>query len=337
MLKETLREKLMDSKGWVPVVIVLSFLFAGIYNLFASSGANLPAYIENAPPEASQAELPPPETFDFADEEHGYSVKVPDGWRKVTRQGHTTFVNQDGASLQIQLIGYLPSLNMVTTTTISSDIVAAGGVLEDFAWIGNDAYVVAYSYKDTIYMEYCTWSLSAAIRLQFVVPTESYSDYYSTMLYVFDHFRWDKADPIPEGFAMYYNEFGNFEFGLPAHWSGAVTSSGVYAATNPQAGSVMYVSVVETDATFHSVGQTEYVGIMSENRQNFVLRSFTNDGTSIMAEAVYRVGEAEYALIQLRKCNGRFQYAFSFECPMASVDQEIGSFRTAVGLFRFFS
>jgi hypothetical protein len=330
-----LKEKL--PKSWIAIVIILSTLFAGIYMIFSASKSNLPSYVDLPPPPVETTITPPPETFEHIDNEYRLSIMVPDGWQKIIKDGFNTYTHRDGSMLQIQTLDYIPSLNMVGEETAANDVAAIGGNLGGFSRLSADSYVIAYESDGAAYLELSVWDRITSIRVRFVVPAEMYEKYYDTMIYCLDSFYWEKEDPIPDGFMLYYNEFGDCEFGLPLNWSGAVTADGVYAATNPEVGSVMYIAVTDSPYTFHDVSQVQYAEVMGENRQNFILRSYANDGTNISAEAVYNVGNTEYALIQYRTSTGAFQYSFSFECPMDYINQELPTFQTAVGLFRYWN
>jgi hypothetical protein len=334
-----LKEKLLQRKSWIAVIIVLSAIFAGVYMIFSSSANNLPSYVDEPPaPTATPLPVPPPDTVLYTDDERGFSLPVPDGWQMVTNEGHNTFVNnRDGAKLQIQTLEYMPSLNMMDAAKITNDVASIGATLLDYNRAASDDYFVVYAQDGVVYAEYTVWDRQSAIRLRFIAPEASYADkYQNVMLYCFSNFAWNKPNPIPAGFMVYYNEFGNFEFGLPMDWSGAITDEGIYAATNPSTGASMYIFVSEYAGDFSGISQIDFAGELGQRRENFMMRSFVSDAASIAVEASYSVGGAQYALIQYRVCNGQNQYAFTFECPIDAIDGDLPAYQQCVSLFRYF-
>jgi hypothetical protein len=333
-----LREKIRKHKNWLSIVIVLSAIFAGIYIIFSSSNNNLPAYVDTpSSPTATPTPTPPPNTFLYTDDIQGFSLPVPANWQQTVNEGHVTFVNSDGAKLQIQVLDYMPSFNMTDEATITNDVASIGATLFSFDRLTSDSYFTVYSLDGVAYAEYTNWDRQSAIRLRFIASEASYTERYeSVMVYCFDNFQWNKASPIPEGFIVYYNEFGYFEFGLPTNWNGAITDGGIYAATNPNTGASMYIYVSDYVGSYESISQIDYANELGQTRQNFMLRSFVSDNASIAAEATYNVGETQYALIQYRTCNGSFQYAFTFECQIDNIDIDLPTYQQCVNLFRYF-
>ena len=334
-MKDDLKEKLSQHQNWIVIVIVLSVLLAGIYTLFSSSGSALPGYVDQPKPPEEPSPLNILETVLYTDERIGLTVGIPDGWQKIVRGGFDTFVHPDGSSMQLQIMDYSPSINMVTPDSIASDVQSIGGVLSEFLRISTSSYIIVYKIGDANYIEMNIWDRQVLARIQFTLSDENYGIYFDTCMNIINTLIWERLDPIPADFALYFSEFGGFEFGIPIAWNYVITEDGVLAATNPHTGTVMYVSVIATDNTFHGVSQIEYVQVMGANRNSFLLQSFTNDGNAIAAEATYYVGETQYGLAQYRVSTGWFQYAFSFEAQIDVIQQDLPFYQTAIRLFRF--
>ena len=330
-----LKEFIQKPKSWVPIVIVISVLFAGIYMLFTQSGNNaLPAFVD-AP--TSQSEPAPKHILElepYYEESVNLTISVPVGWQKITKDGFPTFVYNDGTSMQLQIMAYNPYMNMVTYDTVLNDVSSFGGIMGNYMQLNQSAYIVAYSIEGMNYIELNIWDRQTFIRVQFVMGVNDFNKYFDTCMAIFDSFDWNQADPIPANFFIFYSEFGNFEFGVPIEWSYAI-NDGVFAATSPSTGAIIYAAVVESDAVFDSITQLDYTQIMGANRSNFLMQSFTNDGNSIAAEATYFVGDTQYGMIQYRVCTGQFQYSFSFESRIDTIQQDMYYFQAAMQLFRF--
>ena len=334
-MNDGLKDALGKPRSLITIIVVASVLFAGLYTLFAASGDALPAYIDQPP---GPDEPPPPDilaTVPYRDGRIGLTVPAPEGWQRVTKDGFDTFVHPGGTSMQIQVMDYSPSLNMADFDSLSADVSAIGGHLSEFLKTGTSSYAVIYNINETSYVEYSSWCRLVLVRLRFTVANADFGLYIDTFRYIIDSLEWERIDPIPPDFVMYYSEHGNFEFGVPASWGWVISGDGVFTATNPQTGAVMHVSVTASDGSFHGVSQIDYVSVMSANRGGFLLQSFANDGFSIAAEATYFVGDEQYGLAQHLASSGRFEYAFSFEAQMRHIHEDIQHYRTAVALFRF--
>jgi hypothetical protein len=332
-----IKEKLLRKKSWLTIVIIISVLAAGIYMIFTASGKNLPSYVDTPTPLPEATPTAVIDTDRYYNGNYDISVEVPLGWTYVLQDGYDTYINIDGAMIQIQIMDYIPSLNAISADIIANDAAAVGGVLIEFDRIATDAYVSEYELGGVGYMEYTMWDLNTSVRVQFAASLDKYyAKYRETALYCLSTFTWNKQRPIPQGFILYYNTFGNFEFGLPLDWTGAITEDGVYTASNTQTGAVMYVSVTDSPETFEGISQISYVNAMNKYRQGFALRTFANDGSRLMAEATYTVGDIQYGFIQYQVCTGFYQYSFSFECQMDKIDDDLILYQTAVDLFRYF-
>ena len=335
LVKDGLKEKLSQSRNWIAIAIVLSVLFAGIYTLFSTSSSSLPGYIDQPrPPD----EPPPPIILDttlYVDERIGLSIHIPVGWQKITRGGFDTFVHPDGTAIQLQVMDYMPSMNMMTPESIAADAQNIGGVLTEYLRMSTSSYAIIYKIGGINYIEFNTWDRQVLVRIQFTLSDAAYGIYFDTCMHIINTLAWEQLDPIPAEFMLYYSDFGNFEFGVPIEWGYVITGDGVFVATNPHTGTVMYVSVEATDATFHEVAQIEYVNVMGVNRDGFMLQNFSNDGFAIVAEASYFVGEVQYGLVQYRVASGRFQYVFSFEARVEAIQYDLPYYQAATRLFRF--
>ena len=334
-MNDDLKEKLAQPRSWIVIAVVLSVLFAGIYTLFSSSNSALPGYVDQPRPPEELIPLNILETTPFMDERIGLTVNIPVGWQRITRGGFDTFVHPDGTSIQLQITEYVPALNMVSPDSIAADVQNAGGTLSEFIRMSTSSYAIIYKIGNANYIELNTWDRQASVRVQFILSDAYYAIYFDTCMYIINTLYWEQIDPIPADFMLYFSEFGAFEFGVPVEWYYVISEDGVLAATNPNTGTVMYVSVTATDGTFHDVSQIDYVQVMGSNRSSFLLQSFSNDGNAIAAEATYFIGDVQYGLVQYRVASGFFQYVFSFEAQIGVIHQDLPYYQAAVRLFRF--
>ena len=167
------------------------------------------------------------------------------------------------------------------------------------------------------------------------IPAQRYNDYYDTVIYLFDSFQWEQANPIPEEFILYYSDYGDFEFGVPIGWESSIVD-GVYQAISPS-GSTMTCTLTSTSMDLSSIKQLDYVDIASAGKSNYLLSSFSNTGTNLIAEATYNLEGVPYTEVRSMLATGLFQYEFTFQCEQANYETDGQYFITAMNLFRVLS
>lgn len=331
-----MRDFIRKPGNWVGLCIVLTFLLALLYAFISASNANLPSYVAPEPTQQEQAPEPVAiDTIKYMAEEIPLSMPVPAEWRQITRGGHTTFVNPvDGAAVSFEIGAYMPGANMVTEAVANEDITGAGGSMVGFTKESNSSYLVIYKLGDAVYFEYNTWDLASFVRIMLQVPSARYDYYCDVATYLFGSFTWEKAQPIPDGFTLFYSSYGNFEFGVPDGWTAAI-ENGIYIATAPS-GSKLTVSVTQAEGYLSDLSQLDYVAAASQGKQSYLLSAYSNTGTTLAAEASYSVGGAIwYNSNHLLADNGYF-YEVTLDCAQENYETDAGAFMTTLALFRVF-
>ncbi|MCH1949691.1 hypothetical protein MCJ35_10815 [Enterocloster sp. OA13] len=330
-----MRDFIRNPKNWMALCVVLAVLFALIYSFLSSTNANLPSYVE---PPATPAEQTPAvdiETVQFAAEGINLTMSAPAKWTHVIRQGADAYINPaDGATLFFHISGYDPGVNMVTEEIIASELSASGGLLGGFSRNGNSAYLAIYEQGAVDCFEYTTWDLSTLVRISLQVPAERYTDYYDTAIFLFDTLKWEKENPIPEGFSLFYSSYGNFEFGVLDGWNAAI-DNGAYIAT-AASGSCLTASVTQSGLDLSSLSQLDYVGAASQGKQNYLLSTYSNAGSTLIAEATYTKDGETWVNVNNILATGSYLYEFSFDCKQSEYETDGPSFLTAMKLFRVF-
>ena len=289
-----MRDFIRKPGNWVGLCIALTFLIALLYSFISASNANLPSYV--APEQPPVEETPEPvsiDTVEYTATEIPLNMQVPADWRQITKGGNAASINPvDGASISFDIGAYVPGANMVTEAVANEDITRAGGSMVGFTAESNSSYMVVYELGNAVYFEYSTWDLSTFVRVTFQMPRERYDYYYDIAIYLFDSFCWEKAQPIPDGFSLFYSAYGNFEFGVPDSWT-AVIEDGAYIASAPS-GSRLTVTVTPSEVDLSALSQLDYVAAASQGKQDYLLSSYSNTGTSLAAEASYSMGGAAW-------------------------------------------
>ena len=323
-------------RNWVVTMLIAAAIIALVVTLLSSTKANLPQYVAPAPVEE-------PETPEILDLEYGVfnaeniplSMTVPTDWTYVMQGGCPTYINRsDGARISFQITEYQPSMNNNTESVVYQDVLNAGGIWGGYSRLDPSSYIAIYELGSTDYFELTTWDLDTSVRVQFAVPSQRYDYYYDTILYLFDTFVWEKGNPIPEGYYLYYSDYGSYEFGIPIGW--VATESNGISASNPVTGSILYATAYESAGDLSTVSQLDYVNAASAGRSGYLLSHYTNTGTSIVAEATYTSGGIQYALIHNMLYSQGMIYEFTFECTAENYNTDGGTYLSSLGLFRVF-
>lgn len=330
---------LSKPKNVISILIVVVLLAALIISLFQSAGTNQPAYIET---ESSQSIALPEKTAEdfgltpYVDNENNIALYIPVGWSKAIQNGITTYIcPKDSSTLYIEITDYNPAISNLTVEQLQQTTEKNGESLSSFQRLSNTALYYEYEASGIVYSVLSQWSLDKTITITSAIQSTALSSYSEMLEFIFNNVVWDSQSSIPAGFIMYYNSFGNFEFGVPDTWN-YIIEDGIFYLINEETAAVISVSVTETAATFESVSQIAFASVLGQGRSNFILRSFTNTGTIIQAEASYSSNGQSYIIIEKILCTGMYQYDFTFTGPEAYYSQDGQVFETATNLFRVF-
>lgn len=318
------------------VVAVMAALFI---NFFSSINSNLPSYqpgteVEPAVSQETEEKVTI-ETVDYKNESYGFTMPVPAGWSFVVKGGADSYVNTDGSIISFGVSEYNPSLNNVTQESISVDIASINGLLGGFAWLTTSSYVVIYEVNAVDYFELATWDLDTLVRVTASIPASSYSDLSTQITAMFDHFVWEKRNPVPDGCFMYYSDYGNFEFPVPSAWQYGI-ENGAFIAVSPESGANYRITVNNTPTDLSSITQLDYSQIMSSGKTNYMLRSYQTSGTILSASSSFSSNGVQYEEYHQMMTVGNYQYELLFQCPETNYDADYTTYQEILNNFRVF-
>lgn len=326
-------------KNTIAVLVVITVLAALIISLFQTAQNNRPAYIETEPPPSSSVPMKTADDYQltpYIDDENHLALYVPKGWTKAIQNGMVSFVNAtDGSTMYVALQNYSPVLSNMTADTLQTELAAQSGTLLDFQSLSNCSYSALYTIENLTYMVYTEWSFDKVLCLTVSLQNSVYDYYRDGIQYVFDNVEWQKEQPVPKGYMLYYNSFGNFEFGVPSDWTYSIEDGSLFLS-DKTTNSLIGISAVETAATFEGVSQITFANVMGQGKNNFILRNYTNSGTIIQAEASYINNGQTWIMVEKILCNGQYQYTFAFTCPEENYQEAGQVFDTVTNLFRTF-
>ena len=278
------------------------------------------------------------ETDVYADSENGFSTLVPKGWTKVTKSGYTTFVHtQTGSSIQFQVLDYYPQVNCTDEAQIAADITEQGMTFVGFERKKADQYELLYQDRQSVcydYVEEAYWDREKVIKLVGVFDDSIYADIYPYYDKIISSFAWEKKDPIPEGYMVYYIDKGEFEFGCPQDWMAGVTTEGVYYASDAQSGAMMTISVTDYEGDLKGFVANDMVSLLQGDRQNFMLGSFESSDQEAKGTATYVQNGVVYNDAMMIVSNGVYLYSMTIEYESGTIDDSVPG--ACMDLFRQF-
>lgn len=334
-----MRDLIRKPRNWVLAMLVLSVMAALLVSFTSSFSSNLPSYSQPnttvEPPEQKQ----PEKTYDtqlFTAEDKAFSMEVPSGWTRAVKDGCDTFLNpNDGARISFAVSAYDPALNMVTQETVSGNVTQSGGLLGAFLKNSNASFVEVYEIGAVDYFEYHIWDLDTHIQVYVEVPAAQYSSYNDLILHLFDTFQWEQPNPIPEGYTLYYSEYGNFEFALPDGWEYGI-QNGAFIAQSSESGANFRVTVTNTTSDLSAISQIDYTNVMSAGKSGYMQSAYNNTGSILTSEASFISENVQYAELHSILATGAFQYEFLFQTPADSAEVTMPEFLTVTKCFRVF-
>lgn len=140
---------------------------------------------------------------------------------------------------------------------------------------------------------------------------------------------------MPDGYYMYYSEYGNFEFAVPGDWANSI-ENGEFIASNAETGALFRVSLTNTANGLDKMTQLDYVNAMSSGKSGYLLSSYCNNGSFLNAEARYENNGVEYTELHSILATNGFWYEFLFQCPSDGIDAVGARYLAVTKYFRVF-
>lgn len=278
------------------------------------------------------------ETFDYVDEETGFTMPIPNGWTKVTKSGNPTYIhNPTATSLQIARSDYNPRINNDSIDSLSQSIQNSGYAIGEIQFFSSSSYYYSYYKQNNAggYVAYCSfvmWDLQYIYSVNAVINEEYYQKMLPYVQNSLTHIKWETNTNIPNELNITYVEFGNFSFAYPVNWSIGTTESAIVVSDN-NTGSTITVRSTQNAADYSKISQVQYNQYISNGRQNFIMKQYANDGNVIHGEAIYYVNGTQYGIYQYLISTGTFEIEITLDCPMNAVNQVLPLFQTSMKYF----
>lgn len=275
-------------------------------------------------------------TFTYENEQYGFSLLIPEGWDKVTKNGCDTFIHRPSASsVQIQITDYNPAINNINAESISTQVVNDGHSFVNFTRLTNASYEVSYQDMKTStydYIEEVFWDRTTIIKLICTFNDSNYEKIYPYYSKIINSFNWNRKNEIPEGYSLYFSNTADFEFGVPTDWT-ISTSGNAIVCISSDSSAQMTVTVSENTSTLENFTATDMTNLLLTGKNGFMLKSFSGNHTQATATASYNNGEPMTNQTFLF-ANGFYLYSIQFDYYTGVLDDSIP--KTCAALFREF-
>lgn len=326
------------NKPWAGLIVAIIFL-ACLFALFGES-TPLPGYVEEETSTEPTTVTEDVSMQSYTEPVTGLTIQIPEEWQKVNTDGSISFIHRESSSaVEISVEDYNPSVTTATAESSATATTAAGYTFNAFNWLDNCSYILTYTKNNENtqinYIRITQFDRDHIVQILYTINGEAYVKLESAVTQSIESIEWDRQNPIPSDFMLYYNEFGNFEFGSPINWSSAI-QNGSYYAQDSDTGATMVITVTQSNITYENISQIDYVSIASQGRSNFALRTYSADANIIRGTAVYMYNGQQYMMMQYLLATGEYEYSITFDCPVSAYEKIATLYDEAIDLFRIF-
>ena len=111
-----------------------------------------------------------------------------------------------------------------------------------------------------------------------------------------------------------------------------------FIVSDPNTGSTITIRSTQNSSDYSEISKIQYGNYLSGNgsRNNFILKSYTNDGHIIHGEATYYVGNVQYGLYQYLISNGDYEIEFTLDTPVAAISETLPVFQQCLLYFKLY-
>ena len=273
----------------------------------------------------------------YVDNQTGFSIEVPNDWTHVEQNGVQSFIHApSGSAVRIETSPYDPSVNQVNESTASASLSEQG-----YAFVGlnkaNTGYELSYrDYKDATYdyIEEVYWDRQTIVTITCVFNDIYYDKILPYYQKILSTFAWDRADAIPEGYYLYYDDTMRCEIGVPSEWSVGTADNTIYI-TDDETGAVIAVTAAESEvSSLSSLNANEMAPYVSNGRNGYIMSSFSANDKSAVATGTYIQNDVLLQCTDYLHVGNGILYSISTSYEAGRIDGSVMD--TCVDLFRPF-
>lgn len=319
-------------------LVLLSIIFA----IFSQSGSKKKLGVYSDPDKVetfseATTETKPIDTMQYEDTKAGFILNIPSDWKRVNQDGTTMFVHQpSSSSVTIKVSDYDPSINTVSSESLSETIVGEGKTFVSFTKNSTSNYQVSYQdLSDTTYdyVDDVYWSRDHIVTLQCVFNDQNYKKilpYYDKIL---SSFQWTTENTIPSDILLQYIESLKFEIGIPASWSASQADNALVAMSQDNDASET-ITVLNSTAALNSITATDFSSVLKNGKSNFILGDFNASSDKVTATYSWSDDSQNYIGKAYCYSDGKQLYLICFDYIQDSISDDLPD--TCCKFFRSF-
>lgn len=221
---------------------------------------------------------------------------VPEDWTKKDIENGVVYMHdKSGSVFRLNISDYTPEINNISSSAISTNLVEQGYSFISFSRISANCYQVLYQDKQGVvndYIETVYWDRSHIVTLSCSFSDKNYQGIIPYFDKIISSFKWVYENPIPTGYAMYYNDYVGFEVAVPADWTYSSTGSAIQFADS-QSGSVITLGLGSPVSSLATLSATDMTSLMKNGTTNFMLKDFTTSESIAYGLATYTLNNSQ--------------------------------------------
>ena len=274
----------------------------------------------------------------YVDNQVGFSIEIPNDWKHVESNGEQSFIHvPSNSALKIRTSAYDPSVNRITDASASASVSEKGFTYVGMQFTSNSSYELSYQdYKDSTYdyIEEVQWDRDSIVTITCVFNDMYYDKmipYYEKIL---STFAWEKKNPIPEGFYLYYDDIMRCEIGVPEGWSVGTSDNTIYITDDETGASIAIVAAESSTTSLSGLRANDMASYVANGRDGYIMSSFSTSTDSAVASGTYINNNIQLQCCDYLRTGNGMLYSISMSYENGRIDRSVMD--TCIDMFRSF-
>ena len=325
-----MKRRLQDLNSWKGIIIAIIVISFMVTLVQYKKQQKLAPYQKTEKIEKVDKKKKEPFKMDskiYTDEDLNFYLEVPKDWKKVTKDGFPTFVEQNsGAFIQIRKEPYNPDVNNVNQNALSGIIADKGCTMKNFLRKSANQYEVLYCKSDEEtydFVDEVFWDKENIVTIHMGFNDRDYKILKDIVDYVIKSFVWDSKNPIPKGYQMvYFPE--NFECLIPDGWQ--TGKAGVdYFAKNTENGAMLTIRAVpESYEFFNDLNANVASSLINQNKNDWNIVGFKKEHNNFYLKATYINGKVQRTNELIGIADGYYHILVLLDYETNSLEESVG-------------
>lgn len=253
---------------------------------------------------------------------------VPSDWVEKTIENGVIYTHEkSGSSFKMEVSDYTPSINNVSSSTTSTILVEKGYSFINFIRLSANSYQLLYQDKAGVvndFIETVYWDKDHIVTLTCSFSDVNYKGIISYFDKIISSFKWIYENPIPSGYALYYNPDIGFEIAVPESWVAQVSKTQIQFV-NSKTGATVSLSLGSHTKYFDSLTATDMTNMIKGGKSNFMLKDFKTEKTKAYALYTYTTNGKQVVCDHYLITDGKYNYFASVDYYSGTLDSSVAT------------